>query len=225
MKTKILTVIYHTDKPHYNMAMKTWSSTPNIPIIAVVNKRLDNVEYPKHIQYIENDRNILARAWNIGLKEIFRACDIAIVSGLDLEFPNEEKIQLMYNYLKDNSSIGILSANPDNHFSITTQSMKHGDGSFSLYMITKECFKSVGDFDENFDPAYFEDNDYLERLWQKGYKPERYNLANYFHITQGTLKYSEEVMKQYPIFMNKNLQYFRQKWGKTPEHLPDNIVF
>jgi len=227
----IASVIYHDGDAHLNMALKTWQSMPKgVPSYAVVNRwHTNKKEYPNNIKYIENDKNILARAWNIGLKEIFTKYDFAVVTNLDLEAPEEWEIEMMVKALKDNPGYGIVSATPMGMETFNTADgladIKHGDGSFSLYIISKDAFNKVGDFDEGFVPAYFEDNDYLERMWQAGYKPQRFDGIVYYHITQGSMKHSTEVRKNYPVFMQKNLEYFKSKWGFVPPHLPADIKF
>jgi hypothetical protein len=39
-----------------------------------------------------------------------------------------------------------------------------GSGGWSIFAINRACVDNVGFFDENFFPAYFEDNDYHYRL-------------------------------------------------------------
>lgn len=227
---KILTVIYHENENHYNMALRSWGSMPKeCEIVAVVNRKIDK-EYPKHVTYIENDENCLSKAWNIGLREIFKTEDIAFVSGLDSECPDLEELQIMVDRLKSNPKMGLISAT---HIGIGSKPIispvdvpvRHGDGSFSFFAITKECFERVGNFDERFKPAYFEDNDYLERLWTKGYKPLRLESVQYFHLVQGTLKYGKESQENYPKYMQKNLELFKSIHGKIPDHLPEDIKF
>lgn len=222
---KVLTVIYHENKDHYNMALKSWSSFPkDCQIIAIINQALLSVDYPNNIKYIQNDENCLAKAWNIGLKEIFKTDDVAIVSGLDSEAPDEEHLSFLLAFLRERPQCGVVAAVP---LGMVTESenIRHGDGSFSFFAITKECFEAVGDFDERFKPAYFEDNDYLERLWKAGYEPKKLSNVTYFHIFQGTFKYGNAIRKAYPKFMQKNLELFKSIYGKVPEHLPKDIQF
>lgn len=228
MKIPFLTVIYNPTEELYNMSIQFLGMYPPSAVItAVKNLSYSRGEYPKGPKYIENSENCLSRAWNVGLKEIFKEYDYAVVTGMDSTFPSESQIKRLAEEAKKDR-VGVTAATPIefiNKNESTKVDIKHGDGSFSFFVISKKCFEDVGDFDENFKPAYFEDNDYLERLWQKGYTPKRFSIINYYHVIQGTYKGSEEVRHDYPIFMQKNLDYFRKKWGKTPEHLLPNIKF
>ena len=222
----ILAVVYHETEEHYKMALKSWAAFPqDVEIVAVNNKNYQAALYPATLNWIENDENCLAKAWNIGLKKIFETYEFALVSGLDSLAPDSDAIEFLIDTLKYNPDYGIVSASPSPlHINDFIKDIKHGDGSFSFFVISKEAFENVGGFDERFKPAYFEDNDYLERLWKAGYKPKQSPIS-YYHVTQGTVKYGKDITKKYPEFMQRNLELFKSIYGKVPEHLPEDIKF
>ncbi len=53
--------------------------------------------------------------------------------------------------------INVINEFPDHGFIYTTFNL-------CVFLISKQVFEIVGDFDKGFYPAYFEDNDYLYRL-------------------------------------------------------------
>lgn len=223
MTAPILTVVYHENKEHYKMALKTWASLPkDWPKLAVMNLALSGVEYPNDITYIANNENCLARAWNLGLTRLFDDSEYVFLSNLDCFAPSEDEMLEMYRLLVSNPEYGMVSC-------IQSQSplnpVKHGDGSFSFFLLSSRAYYDVGAFDERYKPAYFEDCDYLERLWGKGYKPISVNSKTYMHIGQGTLKAGDKVKKDYPAFMQKNLETFKETYGKVPDHLPVSVSF
>lgn len=228
--TAVLTVIYHESDEHYNMAKQAWKSFPeDSEIMAVVNRKMDK-EYPSNIKYLYNTENCLSKAWNMGLRDLFKRHDYVVVSGLDSIAPVESEINQMITYLQTNPKIGLVSATPRGsyeriHSLARTFDVEHGDGSFSFFILSKEAFETVGKFDENFKPAYFEDDDYLVRLRNAGYTPKRLQHVQYFHVRQGTVKHGNDIQKAYTDFMARNLEYYRKKWGHTPPHLPPNIEF
>jgi len=57
---------------------------------------------------------------------------------------------------------------------------------FSCYMITPETIDRVGKFSEDYDPAFFEDNDMHWRILLMGYKAFSTNWAPYSHIASRT---------------------------------------
>lgn len=224
----ILSVIYHEGEEHYNMFKKAIHSFPeNVEQLLVVNRLLENKDYNLE-NTILNDENCLAKAWNIGLKKLFKDYGYVVVSGLDSISPSAEDIEEMISILKAHPEYGIISATPTKMHNTEEQGligMKHGDGSFSFYVISRETYEKVGDFDENYKPAYFEDNDYIERLYTSGFEPKRHSGVVYHHVMQGTVKFAPELSQKYPEFMQKNLDYFRKKFNKVPDHLPHDIVF
>lgn len=224
MDINLLVVVYDENATSHNLILESLSTiSKRVKLIAISNRSFG--KYP--VKIIKNDENCLSKAWNIGLKKIFEVDDVAFVSGLDSVCPTLLQMRTMKKLLIDHPEYGLVSATPKGMFPIDRSyaNVAHGDGSFSFFAISKQAFLDVGDFDENFKPAYFEDNDYLERLWIKGYSPKQVRHIPYIHVFQGTIKTSEEANRSYPKFMQDNLEYFRKKWGKTPDHLPSDIRF
>lgn len=89
---------------------------------------------------------------------------------------------------------------------------------FSCFLIHYSTFDRVGFFDENFYPAYFEDNDYHYRMKLLGL--EAYGLADalFYHKDNGSNTVrrlpSEENFHRH--FQNSR-DYFIKKWGGMPD--------
>lgn len=87
---------------------------------------------------------------------------------------------------------------------------------FSCFMPTPGLVEKVGKFDEEFYPAYFEDNDYWYRM--------RLNDCSTFaiktelsHFGSATIKsYSDARMIQHHQEFVKNREYYIKKWGGEP---------
>lgn len=89
--------------------------------------------------------------------------------------------------------------------------------SFSLYKIRKSMWLDVGPFDEQFIPAYFEDNDYHYRMKLKGYDITPVTEAEYIHVGSATRKamsLQEQALSS--MFFRRNEAYYVFKWGGTP---------
>ena len=89
---------------------------------------------------------------------------------------------------------------------------------FSCFMIRPSTIEKIGNFDETFYPAYFEDCDYFRRMvlgrimWQAV-------KTNIIHTPSSTLKgYSSIQMIKHHADFNKNQTYYKEKWGGMPEH-------
>ena len=78
---------------------------------------------------------------------------------------------------------------------------------FSCVLMPKELIYTVGYLDENFSPAFYEDVDYMSRVWMAGYKCYISNYSFFFHNhcqTSSNLKERKKIME-------KNREYFREK--------------
>lgn len=88
---------------------------------------------------------------------------------------------------------------------------------FSCFMITPETYGMIGKFDENFRPAYFEDNDYHYRIKLAGSKTARMLQVPIFHPGSATqnhpdLKGQAVAGREFEL----NRRYYVSKWGGPP---------
>lgn len=88
---------------------------------------------------------------------------------------------------------------------------------FSCYMIKKEFVKKVGFFDENYFPAYFEDNDMHYRILLSGNHAKRISSAPYYHIGSQTMR----VNPDRDLGSHRTAGLFQIKWGSTPSYCMD----
>lgn len=92
--------------------------------------------------------------------------------------------------------------------------------SFSCFMIGLRLYARVGQFDEQFHPAYFEDNDYVRRMTLVG---EQFTVAphadGYHHARSATLQtYSSIELEQHHRNFEANRARYIAKWGGLPGH-------
>jgi hypothetical protein len=90
-------------------------------------------------------------------------------------------------------------------------------GTFSAFGINRQAIELAGYFDENFHPAYFEDNDFDYRCRMTGVDMK--NLpSGLLHRTSSTIGsspvYSRENARTFPY----NARYYMDKWGGSPRH-------
>jgi GT2 family glycosyltransferase len=86
---------------------------------------------------------------------------------------------------------------------------------YSSMVFTPELLYEVGYLDENFFPAYYEDNDHRYRMKLAGLEWE-YLPLQYTHRVSSTLKSSEEFQKKNQMTFAENCRYYIEKWGGTP---------
>lgn len=87
---------------------------------------------------------------------------------------------------------------------------------FSLFWLNHATWKDVGPFDEAFQMAYFEDNDYAWRLMLRGWELAIAPSA-VSHVGSATLaKLSPAQMTAKHAAYAHNESYFQKKWGGPP---------
>lgn len=89
---------------------------------------------------------------------------------------------------------------------------------FSAFMFSRECWNVVGEFDEVFFPAYFEDNDYHYRMKLAGVASIVYPPAMFYHFgsrTQNEALGNGQPLVPSPLFENARAFYVK-KWGGAP---------
>jgi len=86
---------------------------------------------------------------------------------------------------------------------------------YSSMVFTPELLYVVGYLDENFFPAYYEDNDHRYRMKLAGFEWEYLPLV-YTHRVSSTLKSSPEFQKKNQMTFAENGRYYIEKWGGLP---------
>ena len=89
-----------------------------------------------------------------------------------------------------------------------------GCPSFGALILSKTCYNNVGPFDEEFFPAYYEDNDYAYRMKLKGYE-----LIHEYNLRPIIERKSQSIAKNSNLnenFMNNRARYLN-KWGGEPQ--------
>lgn len=79
---------------------------------------------------------------------------------------------------------------------------------FSCFLITPETIERIGYFCEDYDPAFFEDNDYHWRILMTGYKAFSSDLAPYSHIASRT-RHGNPNIVTHDQFRGNKIKFFR----------------
>lgn len=160
---------------------------------------------PKMVIEGRKENTQLARVWNHAIS-MSAVDDSIILSNDDIVFLPDTIEKLVKATAPFAYPHGARSAN-----------------SFSLYKISKQMWLDVGPFDEQFIPAYFEDNDYHRRmlLHEKKYDITPIEDAEYIHMHGGSLTrraLSERDQNLMHAWFRRNQQYYIWKWGGLPHH-------
>lgn len=94
-------------------------------------------------------------------------------------------------------------------------------GSFfwSILIISKECYEAIGEFDEKFYPAYYEDDDYWYRIRLKFNDDIDNHYINLKSALKPSIERNSMTIKKDPNLnrqFNQNGKYFMEKWGGRP---------
>lgn len=93
-----------------------------------------------------------------------------------------------------------------------------GGPDFSCFLIQRECHQWF-QFDEGFQPAYHEDNDYHRRLELAGFGDRIFSVClPYLHYGSGTLKADAQLRATWDQRFAQSQQWYVDKWGGLPGH-------
>ena len=160
----------------------------------------------------------LAAAWNQGFSEAVQdGCDYIIISNDDVLLAPwtidawvESATQLPDNIVLS-APLDVTSTFFDPFeivFSDPTTEYEYQERElFSCFMVKSNFFELCGSFDENFDPAWHEDNDMHVRIRLLGYNVKKFQIP-YIHLGSQTTK-----KMLLPINSLKGQQYYVRKWG------------
>lgn len=85
---------------------------------------------------------------------------------------------------------------------------------FSCFCTSIQLHETVGRFDEQFQPAYAEDNDMHRRIFVGGF--QAMSFSGYFHYGGGTTNEDVERHSEVRATFDRNIAYYRLKWGGNP---------
>ena len=188
----------------------------------------------------------LAKAWNNGIREAINdGCEYIIVSNDDVLFAPftidemvKETRSALTDYKKDkirsdgselikepvlfapldvsetfDDPLEIIWSKKSTEFKFQEQEL------FSCIMITPRTVELVGTFDENFDPAWHEDNDFHVRSYLGGYETLKFNVP---YIHRGSIS-TKKLTR--PLNSMKGQQYYVRKWGSYTRDAKNGELF
>jgi GT2 family glycosyltransferase len=172
-----------------------------------------------------NDKNNLARAWNKGIKAaIERGADYVLVINLDLVF-HSQFLNNLVEFAKFNPEAIMWSGHEwsdQENLELAPLSSEISDAAHAAcFLIDKRLFEIVGDFDEQFEPAYHEDSDMLYRIKLKKLKTMSTKKALFYHLDRVTLKGAinngdRDMLDTLRICMDLCMEKYAKKWGGLP---------
>jgi hypothetical protein len=161
--------------------------------------------HPQQKFFTYEDHFGVAQSWNLLLQYAFihNNYDTVIIVGSDIVMKNG----YYESYIKELE---------EGEFDFTTA---RGFG-FNCFAITRKCYETIGEFDANMFPCYYEDNDYHTRVQLSGLKyGDVGNNTLFEHIDDGsnTIRKDDFYNNANGQTFSMNQKYQIEKWGGTIE--------
>ncbi len=238
VRIAILTVPFFLTDRHRHFAdgmVSSIRSRHQIDRLAIINtvRSVDDREWlKKRFDMVEdNDTNILARAWNRGIREGFRrGADYVLVTNLDIEFHPLCIDNLVECATQERDALVWCSAPWTNPLSFRAARLRPSVEQalfWSCFMVDKRLLDVAGEFDEMFVPAYREDSDMAYRLAALGASCVTCHAALHLNFDRGTIKglidcESSDVPRFVQMLtalrsqITRNDERYVRKWGGDP---------
>lgn len=142
----------------------------------------------------KSDNLSVAGSWNRLCQSIFSYCDYAVILNDDIYLGRKQyEIELLLQQHRHDFYLSMCE--------------------WSVFIIPKRTFIKVGGFDEEFYPAYYEDNDYEYRMKLLGIKPFKIPFLNpIVYKNSQTIEKDPKIMSYSKI----NKARYESKWGGQP---------
>jgi len=170
---------------------------PTCPIFVLDNGNQD-IQLPGiNVEVAQNALSVGA-SWNYLCRRIFENCDFALILNDDI-YLGKNEIQLISTITHKKNKECIIRSTPD----------------WCAFILPKNIFEKVGDFDECFIPAYYEDKSYEYRCKLSSvpiHKTPDLNPAIY-----NSSKTIEKAPQIFDACRNNKSKYV-EMWGGEPGH-------
>jgi GT2 family glycosyltransferase len=157
---------------------------------------LNQVDNPNHEVVFPSENLGVAKSWNTLLDSIYKEHEYALILNDDIY------LGLHKNYIEnliERYQSQVLLTNPID---------------WCVFLMPKSTYIEHGKFDEQFYPAYCEDNDYVYRLKLKGQKVFKTpDLIPKVHRASMTLERDYTLQTAY----HENKEKYIEKWGGAPD--------
>ena len=169
---------------------------PDVQIFIVDNGKQQIPNFHKNINIIRLPENVgVGASWNLLCKACFLKSENSLILNDDI-YLGKSKSQIEELIKKKPNTF--LTATPD----------------WCAFILPKNIYEKVGDFDECFFPAYYEDNSYAYRM-------KLLNVAKLStpYLNPLTYQVSKSIEKDSSIFnyRKKNKDLYVSMWGGLPE--------
>lgn len=225
MKIAITTPIYITNTiladyfQKYTSSIQTKHKLCFIPVVNLCNQKLTYANLDTYEIQGRQPQGV-AKAWNDGIKKAWELkCKYCIVANQDIIL-NPYAIDNLVDFMEENIDIDIGSMTVSDTLERTINEKPLNNTlnalHWSNFIVRLDVFDKFGEFDENFMPAYYEDNDMGTRVTLNDGKLAGNNGSLFYHEGSMTLKNDQSLASQNSVTFENNKKYFISKWGREP---------
>jgi GT2 family glycosyltransferase len=188
----------------------------NFPGFAELMASVDIPVMPIIIDNWRDNRGV-SGGWNEGLKRaVHMQCDAAFIVNDDVVFEPGTMRKMLYGLTLHDLVTGFNTRDENYDHLENAKYIQSPD--YACFVVDPIRFVSkFGLFDENFKPAYFEDNDMDYRIKLAGGSSKKHTMAPFFHKGSVTQNWEGGQVVNGAMF-EKNREYYRWKWGGEPGH-------
>lgn len=151
----------------------------------------------------------LAGAWNLGIKRAIQAgCDYIAVANDDCYLGDKDALPKILKEMEDNNLLICRTINDPLYESFR---------GYQFFIIRPEIVDAIGWFDEDFYPAYFEDDDHHYRISLYDKASTGRVTVNIPHQEAATVKAMSKTDKlKFRTQYETNFARYCRKWGGPP---------
>jgi GT2 family glycosyltransferase len=163
-----------------------------------------------HVRYRPYGENRgLSRTWNEGLLDAYaEGADVVVIANDDVAFSPGDLDRLAAKAAAHRDRYIVSCAGYHELYGRRLPS--HG---YSCFAVNPIALEVLGCFDENFYPAYCEDQDYARRAALSGLTEENCADTEVVHGGSSAIFASEELRQQNASTQALNMAYYARKWG------------
>jgi len=187
------------------------------------------VQHPSQVVEIEGRQpQAVAKGWNDGIaKAVELGCAYILVINDDIVLKSNAIDNLVaHAQAQPEATLWSMGGYHDLaglESAVDNSADYHEHPNFSSFMVHRSFGRTFGRFDENFVPAYCEDNDAVARIAHADGKAFITGGAWMYHFGSRTINSDEEFRSKMPLDFTRNAQYFQHKWGTGIVNEPDQM--
>lgn len=181
----------------------------DIPDVVKISQELAAKAYP-HIYFHDYRKNRgLAKSWNDGLEAGYRdGADVVMIANDD-GLPAPGDVQRLAEAAVANRDKYLIGG-----AGFDVRGMEHrANMQFTICAINPIAIKTIGYFDQNFFPIYWEDVDWYRRAALAGLEMMAIPDTCLIHMGSKSVHSNSALMQQNYETFSRNHAYYRLKWG------------